>query len=126
MFHALITDITFLKRPTKSLECRKVNLCCSNNRVVTVLSASSLTELNHNSLHVSSKYIIHSTIINVQQSFIFYILYLSIRYSFNCKFKHIYMNFLNCGLIPTPDNYNCILYMDYPYWCNIHNFIKIL
>lgn len=72
MFHALITYIKFKKkRPTYALECRNVNLLYSNHRMVTVLSASSLTDMNHNSLHVSSKYFIHSTLINVQQSFIF-------------------------------------------------------
>lgn len=71
MFHALITYLKCLKRPTKALECRNVNLLYSNHRVVIVLSASPLTEMNHNSLHVSSKYTIHSTLVTAQQYFLF-------------------------------------------------------
>ena len=52
---------------------------------------SLLTYLDHNSPHVSSMYIIPSTVLHVSQHLSSYILYLSVRYSFNQEFKQNYI-----------------------------------
>jgi hypothetical protein len=52
---------------------------------------SPLTDLDHNSPHVSSMCIIYSTVLHVQQPLSSYTLYLSVGYSFNREFKQNYM-----------------------------------
>ena len=87
-----------------------VLLCESNGNTVlggSLCFISPLTDMDHNSPHVSSMYITHSTALHVQQPLSSYILCLSVRYSLNCEFKPNYI--FNCGLIQTHYNCNCVL-----------------
>ena len=91
--------------------CKVRNKCLVNfwNRTILMcILCVSPTNLNHNSVHVYSKYIIHRAVTLYNNLLFSSTLYLSVRHPFNFEFHKKY-EFFNCGLIPTYCNCDCVL-----------------